>query len=355
MNTTPISHHFMVPKARKSENKGLPARWRFKHGAYYYRVPKELSELWDGKKEYRLGKTLNEAYKTWAEKLELFSDAKTMAELFDRYTLEVIPTKAFKSQESNNLSIRKLKPVFGHMPIEAVKPKHVYQYLDLRGKEGKRAANMDTEVLSHCFTKAIEWGLTENHPIKGKVRKFSRPPRRRYVEDWEIEEALKVASSFIRNYIRLKLLTGLRRGDMLSIKLSDLKEDGVHVTPRKTANSSGKSLIIEWSEELRFAVNEIKSSSKKINSIWLFHTNKGQPYIKEDGTANGFDSIWRRFINKALSETKLQERFTEHDLRAKVASDIEENHARCLLGHTTLDITKRVYRRKPEIVKPNTK
>lgn len=46
---------------------------------------------------------------------------------------------------------------------------------------------------------------------------------------------------------------------------------------------------------------------KKINLIWLFHTNKGQPYIKEDGTANGFDSIWRRFMNKALKETKLQE------------------------------------------------
>ena len=330
----------MAPKPRKQENRGLPARWRVKHGAYYYRVPDDLIELWDGKKEYRLGKTLNEAYRVWAEKLELYADAKTMAELLDRYALEVIPTKAYKSQESNNHSIRKLKPVFGHMPIGSVKPKHVYQYRDKRGREGKRAANMDIEVLSHCFTKAIEWGLTENHPIKGKVRKFSTPPRRRYIEDWEIEEALTVASPFIRNYIRLKLLIGLRRGDMLSIKLSDLKDDGIHVTPRKTAHSSGKSLIIVWSDELRLAIDEIKKVRKKINSIWLFHTNKGQPYIKEDGTANGFDSIWRRFINKALKETKLQDRFTEHDLRAKVASDAEVNHAQQLLGHNSSEIPK---------------
>lgn len=342
----------MSPKPRKAENKGLPARWRFKHGAYYYRVPDNLVELWDGKKEYRLGKTLNEAYKTWAEKLELYSDAKTMAELFDRYALEVIPTKAPKSQESNNLSIRKLKPVFGHMPIDSVKPKHVYQYRDIRGREGKRAANMDIEVLSHCFTKAIEWGLTENHPIKGKVRKFSTPPRRRYIEDWEIEEALKVASPFIKNYIRLKLLIGLRRGDMLSLKLTDLKEDGIHVTPRKTAHSTGKSLIIEWSDELRSAIDEIKKVRKKINSIWLFHTNIGQPYIKEEGTANGFDSIWRRFINKALEETKLHERFTEHDLRAKVASDTSLKHAQSLLGHSNSNITKRIYIRKKTYVKP---
>lgn len=85
----------------------------------------------------------------------------------------------------------------------------------------------------------------------------------------------------------------------------------------------------------------------------LFHTNNGQPYIKEDGTANGFDSIWRRFINKALEKTKLQERFTEHDLRAKVASDTEAEHARQLLGHSCLDITERIYRRKAEKIKPH--
>jgi integrase len=340
----------MAPKPRNPENFGLPARWRYKHGAYYYRVPDDLIELWDGKKEYRLGKSLNEAYRVWADKLELFSDAKTMAELLDRYALEVIPLKAPKSQESNNISIRKLRPVFGHMPIDS---KHVYQFRDIRGRDGKTAANRDIEVLSHAFTKAIEWGLTENHPIKGKVTKFSTPPRKRYVEDWEVEEALKIASPFITNYIRLKLLIGLRRGDMLSIKLSDLKEDGIHVTPRKTANSTGKKMIIEWSDELRLAIDEIKNVRKKINSIWLFHTNKGQPYIKEDGTANGFDSIWRRFMNKALKETKLSERFTEHDLRAKVASDIESGHATQLLGHRNSSTTEKIYRRKASTVKPS--
>jgi len=343
----------MSPKPRREENRGLPARWRFKHGAYYYRVPVGLEELWEGKKEYRLGKTLNEAYRVWATRLDIFANAKTMAELLDRYALEVIPTKAPKSQELNLIAIRKLKPVFGHMPITAVKPIHVYQYRDKRGRDGKKAANHDIEVLSHAFTKAIEWGLCENHPIKGKVRKFSTPPRRRYVEDWEIEEALKVASPFIKAYIRLKLLTGMRRGDMLSVKMSDLKEDGIHVTPRKTAHSSGKKLIIEWSDELRALIEEITRLRKKIYSIWLFHTNKGQPYIKPDASANGFDSIWGRFMDKVMTRTNVTERFTEHDLRAKVASDTESDHARQLLGHASSEITERIYRRKANKVKPS--
>ncbi len=342
----------MSPKPRRQENRGLPARWRFKHGAYYYRVPDGLAELWEGKKEFRLGTSINEAYRVWAMHLDIFANAKTMAELLDRYALEVIPTKAWKSQESNLISIRKLKPVFGHMPIAAVKPIHVYQFRDKRGREGKSAANRDIEVLSHAFTKAIEWGLCEHHPIRGKVKKFSTPPRRRYIEDWEIEEALKVASPFIKAYIRLKLLVGLRRGDMLSIKISDLKEDGIHVTPRKTANSTGKKMIITWSDELRASIEEIKQLRKKIYSIWLFHTNKGQPYIKADSTANGFDSIWGRFMEKVLSGTKVQERFTEHDLRAKVASDNELVHAQRLLGHSSSSITEKIYVRKAYKVKP---
>jgi integrase len=343
----------MAPKPRLDSNKGLPAGWRHKHGAYYYRPPVQLRDLWDGKTEYRLAKTLSEAYRVWADKLDLYSDAKLMGDLLDRYALEVIPLKAPKTQDSNFASIRKLKAVFGAMPIEAVKPKHVYQFRDLRGSQGKTAANRDIEVLSHAFTKAIEWCLCEIHPVKGKVRKFSTPPRNRYVEDWELAEALKVASPFIEAYVRLKLLTGLRRGDLLSLKMSDLHEDGIHVTPRKTARSSGRKIVIEWSNDLRLAINQAMKLRKKVLSLWIFHTNTGQPYIKLNGTANGFDSIWQRFMNKALTNTLLATRFTEHDLRAKVASDVPIDQAQALLGHSKSEFTDRVYRRKPKIIKPS--
>jgi len=47
------------------------------------------------------------------------------------------------------------------------------------------------------------------------------------------------------------------------------------------------------------------------------------------------------------------ERFTEHDLRAKCASDAATlEHARALLSHADARTTEAVYRRKPERVKP---
>lgn len=342
----------MSPKPRNQENKKLPPRWRKKHGAYYYRVPPGLEHLWDGKKEYQLGKTQAEAYRNYSERVIEPTEAHTIAELLLRYSWEIVPHKAEKTKESNLHSIRMLTAVFGKMPIEALTPQDVYRYLDERGKKSKVGANHDFAVLSHAYTMAIKWGLCRFHPTKGIVQKHAIQPRNRYVEDWELEEVLKVASPFLAVYINLKLLTGQRKGDLLSIQLSDLIDEGILIKPRKTASSTGKTIIIEWDNDLRDAIEDIKDLPSKVSSIWLFHTRKGQPYIKPDGNTSGFDSIWQRFMHKALEETELKEKFREHDLRAKTASDIEAEHARQLLGHSNMAMTQRVYRRKPERVKP---
>ncbi len=85
----------------------------------------------------------------------------------------------------------------------------------------------------------------------------------------------------------------------------------------------------------------------------MFCTRQGKPYVKEDGTANAFDSLWQRFMARALKETKLEERFTEHDLRAKCASDAESlERARELLAHADAQTTRRFYRRAPDRVRP---
>ena len=67
---------------------------------------------------------------------------------------------------------------------------------------------------------------------------------------------------------------------------------------------------------------------------------------------SGFDSIWQRMIRKALKETELTERFTEHDLRAKVASDTDLSHAQGLMDHASANTTERIYRRKAKVVEP---
>jgi integrase len=150
-----------------------------------------------------------------------------------------------------------------------------------------------------------------------------------------------------------QVLTALRRGDLLRLRVSDLKDDGIQVQPHKTAGTSGQRIIIQWTPALRAAVSDCMALRRKVTSIWLFCTRAGQPYIKEDGRANGFDSIWQRFMAKVVAETTVTERFTEHDLRAKCASDAESlEHAQQLLAHTEAATTRRIYRRRGEVVRP---
>ncbi len=63
--------------------------------------------------------------------------------------------------------------------------------------------------------------------------------------------------------------------------------------------------------------------------------------------------MWARFMDRLLAETKVTERFTEHDLRAKAGSDAETlEQAQALLAHASPATTKRIYRRKAEVVAP---
>lgn len=355
----------MAPRNRKPENKGLPKRWQFTHGAYYYRVPPGQEAQWDGKKRYRLGATLPEAYRTWSEKLTyLANDIQTLAQAFERYLLEVVPTKAPKTQEDNARAIKRLTAVFGHMRPADILPRLVYKYVDKRIVDGKNrtAAHREIEVLSHVLTKCVEWGTIDRHPFKGEVRLQGEAHRSRYIEDWEVIEALAMSSRrkrgsvrAIQAYIKVKLLTGMARSDLLRLQPAQhFKEDGIHIQRHKTAGTTGRRTIYEWTPELRAAVEEALDARPVDLAPFLFCTREGKGYIDEKtGRTNGFDSMWQRFMARVMKETKVTERFTEHDLRAKAASDTEsEEHARALLSHASIQTTRSIYRRKPERVKP---
>ena len=88
---------------------------------------------------------------------------------------------------------------------------------------------------------------------------------------------------------------------------------------------------------------------RRIGDAHLFITRQGKPYYDPNTMrCNAFDSIWQRFMDRVIDLTKVTDRFHEHDLRAKVTSDsdtLEEASER--MPHSSTEITKRIYRRKP--------
>ena len=355
-----------MSRKRGKTNNGLPSRWRQRHGAYYYRVPPGLESQWGGLTEYRLGATLGEAASEWAKRMRIAErPAVYIRELLERYAIEVIPTKAAATQRGDTLALVNLRKVFGNMRLEDLEPRHIYKYVDTRmnkqGQKSRATGVHETRVFKHAFTKAVEWGLIPRHPFKGEVRLKGAKPRNRYVEDWEIVEALSLVPKrksgsvlMLQAYIRVKMLIGIRRGDMLRLRMSEITDAGITVRPHKTANSTGLVRTFEWTPALRTAVDMALAARPVDIAPWLFCTKRGEGYFNEDtGQASGWDSMWQRFMARLLKETQIAERFTEHDLRGKVGSDAESlERARELLGHADSKITGRVYRRKPEIVRP---
>lgn len=236
------------------------------------------------------------------------------------------------------MAIKPVRSTFGPMALLDIKPRHVYEYIHRR--EAKTSARREMELLSHALTKAVEWGYLDRHPFKGEVRVEGEKARTRYVEDWEIVEYLSLvprrkSGSVLaaQAYIRLKLLTGIRRGDMLRLTMSDLRNDGIYIEPSKTEGTTGKRMIVEWSDELRAAVAMAKAARPMELSPFLFCTLKGECYFNEKGRAGGWESLWKNFMKRVMEETKVEEHFTEHDLRAKCASDAATlEHARQLLA-----------------------
>ena len=354
----------MAPKNRNKENKPLPERWRYRYGAYYYRVPPGLESEWDNKKEFKLGRTISEAYKEWSKRIQPNAeDVHTMQQAFDRYCLEVIPNKAHNTQQSNLISIKKLRPVFANIEPDKILPKYAYKYYDIAAKtRGKTAAKHDIQVLRHTLTMCVKWGVIDVNPLMGQIRLEGSASRKRLVEDWEIHECLNLkpkitskAVNLIKLYIELKLMTGFSRIDLLKLKLSDLKEDGIHSQRQKTKNTTGKRLIITWTNELKELTDEIlKLPPRRVGNTYLFVTRQGKPYFNEKTMkCNAFDSIWQRYMDRVIELTKVTERFHEHDLRAKVASDSATlSEASERLGHASTETTQRFYRRKPTEITP---
>ena len=175
---------------------------------------------------------------------------------------------------------------------------HIAQYLDRRS--AKIAGNGEIACLSSVFKCAIRWGWCDENPCRGAAR---NPERRRVrlPSDAELAAIRVAASEQLRCIVDLVLLIGLRKGDMLKIRLPDLTPQGLRVEVQKT----GAVAVFEWSEALREVIDRARSLRRRVGTLYLFATRSGQRYA-----TNGFDSIWRRTLKRAGVEG-----LTFHDLR----------------------------------------
>jgi len=315
-------------RPRKSRQ-DLPARVYFRHGAYYF---VDQAGKWN-----RLAKDYASAMRRFAELLHEGTSLETMSQLFDRYQREVLPNKAPSTQRTNLYELKLLRQAFGHLRAEEIRPKYIYQYMDAR--DAPIRANREKALLSHVFKSAIRWGVIDTNPCQF-VEKFKERPRTRYIEDAEFVAVYDIATPVIQAAMMLSYITGLRQGDVLTIRLQNLTDRGIELTTGKTQ----RKMVFEWNDELVATVERAKRLRGSVSGFYLICTRQGQRY-----SGSGFRAMWNRVMTKAMRQGLLVERFTFHDIRAKAGTDSEDEN---LLGHLDPRTLTRHYKRKPLKVTP---
>lgn len=232
---------------------------------------------------------------------------------------------------------------FGQFSLVDIDMYTIRGYLDTYSHNGRRApisANRQIQYLKAVWNWALERhkDIPPNPCIGVKLNK--QTPRRRLVSREDYEKVRALATGYIPIMMEIAYLCRARRGEITTLKRSDVLEEGLRLVRAK--GSEGE--ITLWSPRLRAAVEAAKAynagAPSPVTGAWLIHDKAGQPIKK-----NAFDSAWQKVMAKAEAEGV--DRFTFHDLKAAGYSEMKNPYA----GHASGNMHK-VYMRKLRHIEP---
>ena len=257
----------------------------------------------------------------------------TMAELIDRYLVEVTPSKKSARQDTQRLNA--LKGHFGAFSPAALKSTHIAQYRDARLANGLAGATVVKELnsMSHLLDVAAkDWGIAlPSNPVKMVRRpQVARGRDRRLMpgEETRLFDACKRSRArMLAPVVRLAIETGMRMGEILALqwRYVDLQSRVATLPDTKTGDARQVPLSTA-------AIAAISSLPRHISDGRVFWTWQ---------RADSLENVWRRAVRWAGIEDL---RF--HDLRHEAVSRLFElglnpMEVASISGHKTLQMLKR--------------
>ena len=157
----------------------------------------------------------------------------TMAVLAERYMRDYVPShcRASSAEVYRRALDNHILPALGEMRVGAVGREQVAElHYAMRG--APHAANGVLKIVAKVLSLAVEWGLREHGPNPCRaVRKYRTHPRERFLTDEEYcrlgravdeLEAKGKVSRHAAAAIRLLVLTGCRRNEVLELRWDDI-------------------------------------------------------------------------------------------------------------------------------------
>ncbi|APD88561.1 hypothetical protein BM524_01335 [Alteromonas mediterranea] len=290
-------------------------------------------------KYHALGRQLYEALNKYYELMPHQAKIITMGHLISRYMVEESPKKASSTHRDEKKSAKQLSHRLGHLYPQDVTTVHIAEYYKVRCTEATVRPNRELSLLSVIFKQAPFWGVSVINPVPS-IKRVNEGARRaalkqsRYITDEQVLIFKKFAPEWLRLYVELKLLTGLRQTAMLKMRSAHVTQDCLLVPdiPKR-----GGMLQISWNDKLRLTVSKIRSLNDGQNDFF-FTSRTGEVHNDES-----FKSAWQRAMAIAV-ENGLTKKFSERFLRNKAVTDcLDLDKASKTVGHTNTSVTKQHY------------
>ena len=261
----------------------------------------------------------------------------TFNELVDLYVENYQDQKSFHSFKRFIIPV--LKEIFGdrrlaritYLDLETFRNKRKGAITNRGTPRGEARVNREMAVLKHILNKAVEWQLLSVCPFgKGASLMFKENNHRlRFLSEEEVEALLKTSSPHLRPIVETALDTGMRSGELLTLKWEQINNGFIYLKETK----GNKSRQIQVNDHL----------SQVFLKLWQQHHLKS-PYVFCGRNGQNLGSVKKSFAT-ACAKAGI-EGFRFHDLRHTFASHLVMRGVSLkvvqeLLGHSDIKLTMR--------------
>ena len=239
-------------------------------------------------------------------------DRTTVRDLLDRYRREVTPSKRGSASEKKRLD-GFLRQPWSNKPLSKITPQVFSRYRDERLKVVSPGTVIrDLGLLRSIFEVArLEWDMPIPENPVAKVRKPRAPDaRERRLQPGELDLLLASADTtrndWLRAGIHLAVETGMRRGELLSIRWDDVCFDTATLLIRLTKNGHARRIPLS---KAALALLHARRSTESKGTDLVFPVS-----------GNAFRLCWERCKRKVAKDHKGIADLRFHDLRHEAVS-----------------------------------
>lgn len=265
----------------------------------------------------------------------------TYAEWYPKYLTVYKPKLAPKTKESyNQVTAAYIMPSMGSIELDAITPEHVQEAINAAADHGGRQAQVVYSVLHAVMRRAYRSRLIDWNPADAIDKPEHEQEQGKALSASDLAAAAPAVLDDLA--LSLALYAGLRRGEICGLQWQDVDlRTGVLHVRRQRCRASGE--LITKPPKSRAGVRDIPISPELLPMLRDEFRLSPQEWVI-DVAPEAITRRWQR-IQQGL---KLEEKYRLHDLRHTygsrlVLSGVNLRVVQYLMGHSTIDITMKVY------------